>query len=176
MLSSGFSSSFSVQKSRLHFHVQQRAQGDSFGLLFSKLGCPDLQGAGGTGQLHHPTAPEMRGCANPLPQISARWHYSFSLCTSTSNTFHPLSSRPGQAVELQGAGERWPHDAEEGSPVSSPCFSSAGQHRDAGAGLRPNAPLARGAADRALRCPAASLQKPAAHHPASLQRMHPAIA
>lgn len=43
MLLSGFSSSFSVQNSHLDFHIQQKAQGDSFGLLFPKLGCPDLR-------------------------------------------------------------------------------------------------------------------------------------
>lgn len=44
------------------FTFSKRHQVTSFGLLFSKLGCPDLQGGGGTGQLHQPTAPELQGC------------------------------------------------------------------------------------------------------------------
>lgn len=85
VLSSGFSSSFSVQNSHLDFHVQQKARGDSFGLLFPKLGCPDLQGWGGR---VWPAAPSYstRACSTteePLPQTHPPCCDSFSLCKSS---------------------------------------------------------------------------------------------
>lgn len=88
---------------------------------------------------------------SPPPQINAHQHYSFSLCTSTSNIFHPPSSCWGlwSCRERESNGHTIPGKADQWAPR----FSPAGQHREDGVALGPDAPLAHSAAPRAPCCP-----------------------
>jgi len=162
-LLSGFSSSFSVRNSRLCFHLQQEA--DSLGLLFSDLGCPDLQGGRGTGRLQHPPTPEPRGCQRgALSPYPTSTHPGITASPSVQTPpalFTPFPLTPTglwSCGEQESDGCRMLGKADRRAPP--PRSTSVAPHR---ASLGPNAP-----GDRALRCPASPSPAPkdtASHRP-----------